>query len=94
MTCKQDNTTLMQITCCRGGNVFLLVVDILVYIFIHNNNKKKGGGVKCKRDSAAFPYFSVSEMTFMPDLEKTFFCPPTSGSYHKWHFRNIFPMHG
>lgn len=33
----------MQITCCRGGNAFLLVVDILVYVFINNNKKKKTG---------------------------------------------------
>lgn len=76
MTCKQDNTTLMQITCCRGGNAFLLVVDILVYVFIHNNNnnKKQGERVKCKRDSAAFPYFSVSEMTYAR-LGKNFLLP-------------------
>ena len=61
----------MQITCCRGGNAFLLVVDILVYVFINNNNKKKQGErVKCKIDSAAFPYFSVSELTFYARLGK------------------------
>ena len=62
----------MQITCCRGGNAFLLVVDILVYVFINNNNKKKKQGerVKCKIESAAFPYFSVSELTFYARLGK------------------------
>ena len=80
MTCKQDNTTLTQITCCRGGNALLLVVDILVYIFVNNNNnqkKKKNQGerVKCKIDSAAFPYFSVSEVIFYARLGKNFPLP-------------------
>lgn len=60
----------MQITCYRGGNAFLLLVDILVYVFINNNNNKNGERVKCKIDCAAFPYFSVSEMTFYARLGK------------------------
>ena len=81
MTCKQDNTTLTQITCCRGGNALLLVVDILVYIFVNNNNNnnkkkiKQGERVKCKIDSAAFPYFSVSEVIFYARLGKNFPLP-------------------
>ena len=74
MTCKQDNTTLTQIACCRGGNAFLLMVDILVYIFVNNNNNQKknqGERVKCKIDSAAFPYLSVSEVIFLCQTWKT-----------------------
>ena len=46
----------------------------------NNNNQKKkkknqGERVKCKIDSAAFPYFSVSEVIFYARLGKNFPLP-------------------